>query len=247
MVTQYTVRTGVFEGPLELLLQLVEKRKLFINDIALSDVADDYVSYSRDMGSLPIHETANFVVIAATLILIKSRSLLPQIEISPEEEQSIEELQKRLKAYKRIKELSVHVCDKFGRNIIFPRKQRKIANHSAVFSPDRLTTVTNLHKAMFDVLGRIPKQEKTPQASIRKIISLEETIEKIITRVTDGLTLSFKEFSGYGEKSEERVMVIVSFLAILELVKQGSLSVQQEVEFSDISIDNQHITTPMYR
>ena len=247
MEGEYTVRTEVFEGPLDVLLQLVEKRKLFINDIALSQVADDYVVFTQRMDNLPIDETANFVVIAATLILIKSRSLLPQMDLTGDEEQTIEELQHRLKLYKQIKELSIHVEDGFGKNIIFSRHQRKIANHASVFSPDTNTTVNDLHSAVTSVLGKVPKKEKVPEAVLRTVVSLEETIDSLIDRVTSGLTLSFRDFSGHGADRGERVNIIVSFLAVLELVKQGSLSAHQDDSFSDIAIENRHIATPTYQ
>jgi segregation and condensation protein A len=246
---EYTVRTAGFEGPLEALLQLVEKRKLFINDIALSAVADDYVTYTQSMNHLPIAQTANFVVVASTLILIKSRSLLPHISLSEEEEQSIEELQERLALYKRMKELSEHVQARFAKDIIFPRPQRKVANHAAIFSPDRKTDTDSLHESVMGVLGRIPKKEKVPEARVRTVVSLEETIDSIVERVAAGMRLSFRDFSGYGSDRGERVTVIVSFLAVLELVKQGTLAARQDAHFDDIAIENSYsetIETPMY-
>jgi segregation and condensation protein A len=83
---ELSVKTSVYEGPLDLLLELIEKRKLLINDISLAAVAEEYISKVNGMDELPVGETAEFVALAATLLLIKSRSLLPSLELSGEEE-----------------------------------------------------------------------------------------------------------------------------------------------------------------
>ena len=92
------VKTEVFEGPFDLLLSLVEKRKLFVNDIALAAVADEYIAALRSRtAEFPVAEASLFLVIAANLMLIKSRSLLPHLALSETEETDIEALETRLK------------------------------------------------------------------------------------------------------------------------------------------------------
>src|SRR4051812_4242556 len=117
----FKVKMEAFEGPLGLLLNLVEKRKLFINDISLSKVADDFISYVRELGNFPIAESAEFILVASTLLLIKSKSLLPTLDLTSEEQDSIEDLEKRLKLYQRIRDLTIHVREKFGKDIIFEK------------------------------------------------------------------------------------------------------------------------------
>ena len=85
MNTTFKIKTEAFEGPLDLLLNLIEKRKLFINDISISKVADDYIAYIKNLNKFPIRESANFILIASTLLLIKSISLLPNLHLSEEE------------------------------------------------------------------------------------------------------------------------------------------------------------------
>ena len=99
----FQIKTEVFEGPLDLLLNLIEKRKLFINDIALSKVADDYIAYLQSQEKFPIAQSADFLVIASTLLLIKSKSLLPNLNLSEEEQHDVNDLERRLKIYQRIK------------------------------------------------------------------------------------------------------------------------------------------------
>src|SRR3989344_7297472 len=100
------VKTSVYEGPLDLLLELIEKRKLLINDISLANVADEYITRINAMDELPVGETADFVALAATLLLIKSRSLLPSLTLTDEESRDIKELEYRLAIYQLIKEAS---------------------------------------------------------------------------------------------------------------------------------------------
>src|SRR3989344_4591424 len=94
--TQFYIKTRSFEGPLELLLELIEKRKLFISDISLAAVADEYMVYVRDFDDFPMEDTAQFILTASTLVLIKSRSLLPGVKLTEEEVSDIQDLERRL-------------------------------------------------------------------------------------------------------------------------------------------------------
>jgi segregation and condensation protein A len=237
----FQIKTEVFEGPLDLLLSLIEKRKLFINDIALSKVADDYITYLQSLEKFPIADSADFLVIASTLLLIKSRSLLPGLNLTDEEQKDIGDLEKRLKIYQRIKELSLHIKNSFGKNIIyFPEPRKTIP----VFSPDETITSNNLLTSILSVIKALPKVENIPKAIVKKVISLEEMISSLTTRIQSSIKLSFREFAKVGK--EERVNVIISFLAMLELVKQGIVSVKQNNQFEDIEIETQDTGVPHY-
>ncbi len=106
MPSNYQIKTDVFEGPLELLLDLVEKRKLFINEISLAQVADHYIAHLKQFEKMPVDFVSNFLIVASTLILIKSKSLLPSLDLSEEEKTDVRDLELKLKIYKKIKELS---------------------------------------------------------------------------------------------------------------------------------------------
>jgi len=239
--TAFKIKTEVFEGPLDLLLNLIEKRKLFINDIALAKVADDYIAYLQSLEKFPIAQSADFLVIASTLLLIKSRSLLPNLSLTEDEQKDIGDLEKRLKIFQRIKELSVHVKKAFGQDIIFYPEQRIIP---PVFSPDQTMTKESFLTAILTVIKALPKVENIPKAIVRKVISLEEMITNLTQRVQSSIKLSFREFAKVGK--EERVNVIISFLAMLELVKQGIVNVRQENHFDDIEMETQQTTVPHY-
>jgi len=238
----FKIKTEVFEGPLDLLLNLIEKKKLFINDIALSKVADDYIAYLQNQEQFPIAQSADFLVIASTLLLIKSKSLLPNLNLSEEEQHDVSDLERRLKIYQRIKKLSIHIKNQFGKEIIFAAEPRKAI---PVFSPDTTMTKENFLTAIMSVIKALPKMaENIPKAVVKKVISLEEMIGNLTTRIQSSLKLSFREFAKVGK--EERVNVIISFLAMLELVKQGIVNVRQNNQFEDIEMETQNTGLPHY-
>lgn len=235
MESSYNVKTHIFEGPLEMLLSLIEKRKLFINDISLAQVADDYISHVKNLENFPIAETAHFILIASTLVLIKSKSLLPTLSLTEEEEQSIDDLEYRLKQYQKYKALSRHLRERFGIHVEYLRLPSK--DKIVVFTPDKNTSVARIFETIKTVIVQIPKKEFVPKAIVQKVISLEEMMDNLAQRITQSMKMSFKDFSGHGKT--EKVNVIVSFLAMLELVKQGVIHVRQETEFSDIEINRE--------
>ena len=242
MPDSFTIKTPVFEGPLDLLLSLVEKKKLFINDIALSKVTDDFIAHIQNFEAMPIGDSAHFILIASTLLLIKSRSLLPTLTLTEEEEEGIHDLETRLKIYKRIKEASLQIQGIFGKQIIFEQSQsRPIA---PVFSPHESMNLLSLAQAIKDVIKALPKKENIPKAIVRKVISLEETIDNLTKRITSGLRMKFSEFSSIDKA--EKVNVIVSFLAMLELVKQGIINVTQDNNYGDIEMESKEIGVPRY-
>lgn len=241
MNTTFKIKTEVFEGPLDLLLNLIEKRKLFINDISISKVTDDFIAYVKNLNKFPIGESANFILIASTLLLIKSISLLPNLHLSEEEEHDIKDLEARLKLYQKIKGLSIGIKKIFGRDIIFVPLARKT---NPVFSPDESITLANLLNSAREVIKDIPKNESLPKVVVRKIISMEEVIENLTERIKTSLSLNFKDFARIGK--EDKINVIVSFLAMLELVKQGLIEVMQENQFDDIQMRTQEMSTPKY-
>ncbi|MCI5108258.1 MAG: segregation/condensation protein A [Candidatus Pacebacteria bacterium] len=246
MQESFTIKQQSFEGPLELLLSLIEKRKLHISDVALSKVADDYISYVKQYENMPVAESAHFILIASTLTLIKSKALLPMLDLTEEEQGDIEDLENRLREYKRIKELSIHVQNMFGKSCMFPKNHQ--GNIEPVFSPEEGMNTNNIVEAIKRVLRSLPKKEVLQKTVVDKVISLEEMIDKLTNRVMGSLKMSFSDFSG--KKStmtkEEKVNVVVSFLAMLELVKEGIVSVVQDKRFDDIQIETQNVGLPTY-
>jgi|SRR3989344_8855953 len=237
----FKIKTPVFEGPLDLLLTLVLKRKLFINDISLSKVADDYIHHIEKFEQLPMGEAAQFILVASTLLLIKSKSLLPNLNLTEEEEEGIHDLECRLKIYKRIKEASQNIQALFGYKMIFlPAKERVV---EPVFSPDPSMSLPALINSIKNIIRSLPKQESIPKAVIKKVVSLEEMIDDLSQRINKSIRISFKDFTG---KNKEKVNVIVGFLAMLELIKQGVIFASQQDTFGDIHMETKKVGVPRY-
>jgi segregation and condensation protein A len=236
----YHVRTPAFEGPFALLADLIEKKKLLVNELSLSQVTDDFIQYVRSQAEFPIEDAADFIQVAATLLLIKSKSLIPDLELSGEEEQDIDELKRRLEAYARAQGAAKTLAKLFGRSVMVSAGER---NPEPMFSPSKDLTKENLAVALRGALAEHEKEERLPEARVRPMVTIEEMMDRLMDRVQKALNMSFKEFSG---EAKEKVEVIVSFLALLELVKQGAVDVLQHETFSDIRITNTSTELPKY-
>jgi segregation and condensation protein A len=241
----FQIKTTGFEGPFGLLLNLIEKRKLFINDVSLATVTEDYLSYMNKLGGLSPAEISSFVLVASTLLLIKSKSLLPSLDLTLEEEGDIKSLEERLHLYELFTKLGSNIKSNFGKKIIFAPLERKNnlrawGHTTLIFLPDNQITKESMMTFARNALGAIPKKIFLPKVEVRQVISIEEMIDKLTERITSAMKMSFREFSGKKEGAqtrEEKVFVIVGFLAMLELVRNGILDAVQNDHSSDIIIE----------
>lgn len=240
--TAFNIRTDVYSGPLDLLIDLIEKRKLLINDISLASVTDDYMAYVAQFEKSPLREMADFIVLASTLLLLKSKSLLPVLELTDVEEETIESLEKRLRYYQIFRNAGKIIESVFGKSISY--EKRFIPDKNPLFTTDSFTTPSALHSAMEDVLKNLPKKVEKPKVQVKTVISLETMIERLKERIEKQFSCKFKDFTG---DSGERSTIIVGFLAVLEMVKQGGVLVSQSAHFDEIEIVREHSNTPQYR
>jgi chromatin segregation and condensation protein Rec8/ScpA/Scc1 (kleisin family) len=166
------------------------------------------------------------------------------IKLTEEEEESIHDLEDRLVLYARVKELAAGLKNIFGKQIIFEKTPGK--NPVIVFSPDSKTDTKNLLLALERIIESLPKKEVMPKVVVKKVISLEEMIERLAERISQASKINFREF--HGTKGvltyEKKVSIIVGFLAMLELVKRGAIRVTQEGR--DIHIESEKIGVPQY-
>jgi len=238
---RFKVKTDVFEGPLELLIELVEKRKLLINDISLAAVTDEYMARVSEMQERSLPNTAQFITLAATLLLIKSKSLLPVLELTEEEEASIEDLEDRLKHYQLYREISEDIKKLFGVSMQY--EPVYVPKREPIFTPDSLCTLDALETAMEQVLTALPKLDKKPTVQVRPVITIEEMMERLQRRIETQLRTRFSDIRN---SEPEHKNVIVGFLAILELFKQGNIIITQLQRFDDIEIELERNNTPRY-
>lgn len=237
----FEIKTEAFEGPLELLLDLVEKRKLLINDISLAEVTDEYMRQVSIMQELSLPNTAQFINLAATLLLIKSKSLLPVLDLTPEEEEGIDDLELRLRRYQMYRDIAQDIESIFGKTITHERQY--ISDKKPLFVTDNFTTLEGLQEAIGSVLVSLPKKEVKPKVRVKKVISLEEMMTRLHDRIEKQMKLTFSELL---EDSTEKTNVVVCFLAILESVKQGNILVEQMHRFEEIQIEQEKTQTPRY-
>ncbi len=226
----YQVKLEKFEGPLAALLELIEKRKLSINEVSLADVTDQYINYLKALEGFPLVEVSNFVAIASTLILIKSASLIPSFELTEEEAGDIKDLERRLQIYTQIRNFASILGQSFGRKIMFNREAWLGFNFG--FLEPKGVTMEKLHGILKQIVANLPIKEILPEAVVKKTVSLEKKISEIISRIHQQIEVSF---SSVGAK-KEKIEIIISFLAVLELIKRGFIMVEQSQIFDNIKI-----------
>jgi segregation and condensation protein A len=239
------VRLEVFEGPLDLLLYLIEKNKIDIYDIPIVTITQQYMAYIRNMKTQDMNVMSEFLVMAATLIDIKCRMLLPrEVNEEGEEEDPREELVRKLLEYKMYKYMAFELRDKQVDAAKSwykePSLPKEVEDYKAPIDYDELmggVDLAKLHEIFKNVLKRQEDKIDPIRSGFGKIekdeINMEEKQIYIEDYVKNHKTFSFRNLL---EKQGSRMEVIVTFMAILEMMKQGVISIVQEETFSDIII-----------
>lgn len=236
----FTLETSTFQGPLETLLDLIEDRKLSISEVSLSEVCDAYLAYIEKLPEMPLGETAQFILVASTLLLIKSRTLLPTLELSSDERESVAELERRLARLAIIRKASKLLRHAWGLSpYLLPRRAPA---RPATFAPAE-AGVSTIHAAARRLLQTLPKPASLTEATVRPVLALDDVVRDLHARLKSAFRARFSELTRGADQHE----VIVHFLAILELVRSGSASVSQHSLFSDITIEIENIShVPTY-
>lgn len=238
------VNTEKFSGPFGLLLSLIESEEMDITEISLAKIADDYVNYIRAAKDIDPEELADFLVIAAKLLFIKSKALLPYLYSAAEEEE-INELEKQLRMYKEFVEASRKIKDIIaGQNFLFlppvtSAKNRRAQFKLPVFSPPAKVSPAILRDKFLAVLAGWEAQllreqeEKLAETTLEPKVSIDDKIASIKKMLLDKIKVNFSRLLAAASTKTE---VIVSFLAVLELAKQKELIFEQAELFSEIHI-----------
>lgn len=229
----YTVQLDAFEGPLDLLLQLVESQKLDINEISLVQVTEPFVAAIRERAEsaeYPLEDLAHFLLVAAKLIALKARLLIPTPTADEEEAALVD----RLRAYQAFVYAGAWLRERSeGGAMLFAR-----GPHTDV-AVDVLPTVPPLQKirdTMFAILRRQEKPEPPTRAAVmERLITLEERMSDLKQAISQGKTLSFTHWIG---ERPSREYAVVSFLALLELLRHHDVTVSQQDLFSDLVISS---------
>lgn len=234
-MSTYQIQLPVFEGPLDLLLHLVEREELDITTVALAQVTDQYLAYIAELERRQAGELAEFLVVAAKLLLIKSRALLPRPPVlSPEEEDVGEDLVRQLQAYKRFKEIA---------KVLHERERQGLHSYVRVAPTPRLEPQLDTgNVSLNDLLIYVQEAlDALPAPPVGEVVTpITVTISEQISRIEGQLAhrhqVRFREFLS---EATSRVEIIVTLWAVLELVKQERARVRQEELFGEILIEQE--------
>lgn len=228
----YQNQEQLFEGPLDLLLDLIEKEELEITDVSLAQVADQFLQYLENSENVSPEYLADFLLVAGKLILIKSKAILPMLELEKEEEEDIEELKARLAEYKKFKDISLEIIKLEKRKKMF-FSRKSYTGIKAVFCPPEKLAVSDLQNILEDVLNKLPQIEILTKETIKKVISIKDKIDYLKNSLIKRVELTFHSAVF---NNRDKVEVLVTFLAMLELVRSNMVVVEQEEMFGEIRI-----------
>jgi segregation and condensation protein A len=232
----YRIKLNNFEGPLDLLLFLIKKNEVDIYDIPIAEITAQYLEYVEIIKLLDLESAGEFILLAATLIRIKAKMLLPRPQ-SDEEEEIIDprlELVSRLLEYKRFKDLAVKFSDlEDSQSKVFSRGYYEEIEPGLEggIELDEDVTLFSLISAFKQVLDRVPKETFHHVEIIQT--SLEEQIDFILNRLVKGKQITFFELVSH---IRDRIIIVVTFMALLELIKRGELITRQSKAFGEIWI-----------
>lgn len=226
----YKVKIENFSGPLDLLLQLIEKQELEITEVSIGQVTDQYLEHIEGIEDIDPEELSDFLVIASRLLLLKSKALLPFLE----EEEELDDLEKQLKMYKEFIEASKQIQAMINKKRFTYAKEKMPIKSEIEFSPPENVNLTLLRDTFLVILKRLDPLVKLPRQAMAKTISLQQRIFEIRDFLKKENKVGFKNLM---KNAKNRTEVIVNFLAILELLKQRQVKVKQTQIFDDITLE----------
>jgi segregation and condensation protein A len=235
----YRVKTEIFEGPFDLLLFLIRKHEIDIYDIPIHKITNQYLEYIKLMKILDLEVAGEFIEMVATLMSIKARMLLPKPVFGDDEdvEDPRTELVERLLEYKKFKEAASEMSE-------FEDFRRKMYSRKYFAGPEEETPISNeeylQNVTLFDLLLAFKKAlDNMPKVTYHEVKKIEVTVEEqtiyILSTLAEQQSILFSEMM---DKIKDRIVIIVTFLALLELIKLGKIIVRQSRVFEDIKISS---------
>ncbi len=235
----YELSLEKYKGPLDKLLELIEEKKLEIAEISLAEVTNDFLKYLKTLEKVEAAVLAEFIAIASRLILIKSRTLLPNLVLTEEEEGEIKDLEARLKIYQELKPVMktlVLIWQKknisFGRPYFLSMGSGGLGTANKFFYPGKDLNLATLSPSLQKIFETFKSLELETETIKEKIVSMEEKVKELVDRLVHEAEISFKNLSSSKSLGE----IVAVFLAILHLAHERLISLEQETHFSDIII-----------
>lgn len=233
--TQYRLRPVElpgFSGPLDLLLSLIEEERLDVAAISLASVTDQYLKHLESAENLSPEHLADFLVVASTLLLLKSRRLFPDLALTEEEEERVASLESQLREYRRFREAGLALVDLWNRGVVLAAREGFQGLPPAFYPPPGFT-IAQFRESIGTVVSNLPRLGMLAQEVVRRIVSIEERIRDIQGRITAHARFAFEDVQ---RSAGSKLEIIVSFLALLELVKQRLVVAEQTGAFRDILV-----------
>lgn len=229
----YTIKLDQFEGPLDLLLELIEGQKLEVTKISLAQVTNQFLDYLKSNdNNITAERLANFLVVASKLILIKSRALLPFLELTKEEEEDIGDLEKQLKEYQQFRQAAQALRGMLDQhNVCFSREHKEVL--TGLFYPPRNIGGDNLAEIFQRILNDVPVVVELPKDILKSRVSIEDKIRYITEAIKKRVEISFHSLTN-GNGGREHL--VANFLAMLELARQKLIAIEQKQMFGEIVI-----------
>lgn len=229
---EYELKLEQYQGPLRKLLELVEEKKLEITLISLAQVTTDFLKYIGELktrGDFSPQILADFLSVASKLVLIKSKILLPFLELEKEEEADVKNLELQLKIYQELQKTQKLLKNLWSDSPKMASREF-LASSEPIFYPPQNIVAENIHRAFLVFLGEFEKVFKPVEVIKQEMISLKDKIEEVLARISEK-TANFKNLHK-GDKAE----IVVLFLAILQLIKDQLIVAEQQINFEDIIV-----------
>lgn len=237
------IKVADFEGPFDLLLHLIKKNKMDIYNVEIYKVTNQYLKYLDEMKEMDLEITSEFIVVAATLIEIKSKNLLPKPKVEEEEDEDIEKkLLEKLILYKKIKEATVFFKERYiSSGDIYTKKPEIIEEIKTDESNEDVlhnVSLLDLYNIYNNLLETYLNKQNKANVIQKKIYvdkyKIEDKYDYLISILTQG---AVTEFSKLMSECECKIELVVTFLALLEMIKQKMVKVYQNESFGEILIE----------
>ncbi len=247
---QYKIKTEIFEGPIALLYEMIEKRNLSVSEFSLSLITDDFLHHIKTLKSqvennlIYKNELSQFIHIASILVLLKSKSLLPDLEFTEEENRDVQILENQLKSFAILKERKNILKSMWNKNKLHSAKI-KYKNEDKIFIPNIQLDKVLFYNYLQNKLNEIAPKENKKEVKVENRIKIEDALNHVrnIIKKLKKLNLNAFHENINGDvrlKEKNKKNIVVLFLAVLELTKIGEINVSQENLFTDIIVEENY-------
>ena len=233
---EFTVKLDRYEGPYTKLLELIESKKLSITEVSLVSVADEYIAYIRTLGEKNLVDISQFIVVASTLMLMKAKSLLPGVVYTEEEEKQVHDLEHKLELYAIMSAAAVNLRSVYMKRPLHAR-ERITYKGGPVFVPDERITKEMLLSIAELTLASFVTPKALVKVAVEAALRIENVIESLLVRVRNMQSVTLTSLANGAKTIEERKkLLIINFIALLELVRSGAIMAEQSLDGGDIEI-----------